>query len=132
MAGRYEDALLGFETSYPAATVRNDPQAICWSLLGQARSYFRLGRLAEISPFLAESEPLPEGLPFNQTMDYLSLSALKYLYDGQVDEAIFSIEQCLKLFDRPSQVMMIFACTQLSDAIIEVKRRRPETNIKEW
>lgn len=132
MAGRYEDALSGFESLYPVAIVRNDPQAICWGLLGQARSYFRLGRLAEISPFLAEAEPLLARLPFNQTMDYLSLSALKQLYDGQIDEAIVSIEQCLKLFDRPSQVMMIFACTQLSAAIIEVKRRRPKTNIKNW
>ena len=132
MAGRYEDALSGFETLYPVAIIRNDPQAICWSLLGQARSYFRLGRLAEISPFLKEAEPLLSGLPFNQTMDYLSLSALKQLYDGDIDEAIVSIEACLKLFERPSQVMMIFACTQLSLAIMEVKRRRPDTNIKKW
>jgi class 3 adenylate cyclase/tetratricopeptide (TPR) repeat protein len=132
MAGRYADALSGFESIYPAAIVRNDPQALCWSLLGQARSYFRLGRLAEISVFLAEAEPLLPGLPFAQRIEHLSLSALKYLHDGQIDEAIIAIEQCLRLFDRPSQSMNIFACTPLSIAIFEVKRRRPDTNIKKW
>ncbi|MFT4796628.1 MAG: hypothetical protein ACI9W1_000045 [Candidatus Azotimanducaceae bacterium] len=39
MAGRYEDAMSGFEILYPAAIVQNSPQAICWSLLGRARSY---------------------------------------------------------------------------------------------
>jgi tetratricopeptide (TPR) repeat protein len=130
MAGRYADALSGFASIYPAAIVRNDPQALCWSLLGQARSYFRLGRLAEISGFLAEAEPLLSGLPFAQSVEHLSLSALKHLHDGQIDEAIVAIEQCLNLFERPSQCMNIFACTQLSIAIFEVKRRRPDTNIK--
>ncbi|MFT6641726.1 MAG: hypothetical protein ACJAUZ_002730, partial [Flavobacteriaceae bacterium] len=78
------------------------------------------------------AEPLLPGLPFAQRIEHLSLSALKYLHDGQIDEAIIAIEQCLRLFDRPSQSMNIFACTPLSIAIFEVKRRRPDTNIKKW
>ena len=132
MAGRYPESLAGFEALYPAAVARNDPQAICWSVLGQARNYFRLGRLGEIGPFLDEAAPLLDSLPFNQRMDHLTLSALKALHDGNIEAAETAIVDCLALLERPSQVMMIFACTQLSLAIMEVKRRNPEKNIKGW
>ena len=130
MAGRYEEALAGFESLYPMAKTRNDPQAICWSVLGQARSYFRLGRLAEIDPFLEEAKPLLPGLPYNQTMEYLSLMALRHLQQGNVEQALEALDECIKLLQRPSQVMMIFAATQLGLAVMEIKRRRPDMDIR--
>ena len=65
-------------------------------------------------------------------MDHLSLTALKCLHDNDLPGAKRAIVSCIGLLERPSQVMMIFACTQLSLAILEVKRREPNQDVRTW
>ncbi|MBL4681563.1 MAG: AAA family ATPase [Pseudomonadales bacterium] len=132
MWGKYEASLAGFKSLYPAAIRRGDPQAICWSVLGQARNHFRLGKMEKLEALLSEAAPLLDGLPFNQRMDYLSLMALKSLHENDTVAAKAAVSHCVSLLDRPSQVMMIFACTQLATAILELKRREPSLSIKKW
>lgn len=132
MRGQFARSLEGFETLYPLAISRDDPQAICWSVLGRARNYLRLGRIDEVGPLLNEAEPLLPGLPFNQSMDHASLSAIIALHNKDLATAKTEIEKSLSYLSRPNQVMMIFTCTQLSSAIFEYKRQQPKANIKPW
>jgi len=132
MWGRYDASLEGFLSLHTPAVRRGDPQAICWSVLGQARNHFRLGKMDKLEALLSEAAPLLDELPFNQRMDYLSLMALKSLHENDIDAAKVAVTHCVSLLDRPSQVMMIFACTQLATAILELKRREPSLSIKKW
>ena len=132
MRGYLCESLQGFAALYAPAINRHDPQAICWSLLGQCRNYFRLGEFTKMSVLLEEAAPLLKSLPFNQSMDHLSLSALLQLRNNELDAAEASIRQCVALLQRPSQVMMMFSATQLSLAILEVKRLRPSRQVEQW
>lgn len=132
MWGRYQPSLDGFESLYAPAIRRGDPQAICWSVLGQARNHFRLGKMEKLRALLSEASPLLDQLPFNQRMDYLSLLALQHLHEDDIEAAKEAVSQCVALLDRPAQVMMIFAGTQLAMAILELKRRDSSLQIKKW
>ncbi|MBV1878125.1 MAG: AAA family ATPase [Pseudomonadales bacterium] len=132
MWGRFPESLAAFESIYNSAVKRDDPQSICWSVLGQARNHYRLGAFDKLPGLLDQAAPLLDGLPFNQTMDFLSLSALLHLQRGEPELAEPLVADCVRLLERPAQVMMIFACTQLSQAILELKRTRPSRCVEKY
>lgn len=132
MMGQYSRSLSDFEGMYQGAMSRGDPRGICWSLMGQARNLWRLGRCGKVESCLNEVAPLLDELPFNQRMDHASLSALKAIQDGRIDDATAAIDLSVSLLERPSQVMMIFTCGQLSSAVLEMLRIDPGARSRRW
>lgn len=118
--GHYDEALATFESYYAQARTRNAPQAICWSVLGQARVHLRRGDLDRVQPLLDEAAPLLDVLPFNQRMDHHSMTAIMRLNAGDPESAEASVAAGCALLERPSQVMMTFAANHLCHAVIEL------------
>tara|TARA_R110002073_G_scaffold7456_1_gene42363 strand:- start:25759 stop:29805 length:4047 start_codon:yes stop_codon:yes gene_type:complete len=132
MMGQYSRSLTDFESMYQGAMSRGDPRGICWSLMGQARNLWRLGQGEEVDSYLNEVAPLLDELPFNQRMDHASLSALRAIQDGRMEDAAAAIELSVSLLERPSQVMMVFTCGQLSSAILQMLKIESTTNTRRW